>query len=197
MEVLKIRHILDKVLNYLYYSDYLNLLIVLNLEKEYAHRALYIKNLDNITLKDLLYRNLKYFNSQIIRSNFTTFWDNIYLDKFNEKFFIDNADLIDHQKLKQLKKETISFDYGNKYIDIYSYIVTRNFTEKFHQTFPLFKNLKICREYSCLVDIEIIGQLCPSCYKNQCPRCRQVEFNLELDERGCCQGCAGCSQYDY
>jgi hypothetical protein len=184
MEVLKIRHILDIILSYLrnrwYTQDYLNLLLALNLTDEYAHRVLKLdhSNFQCLT-RDLLYHNLKNFSSDFIRSNFTLFWQTINLDKFNEKFFIDNKDLIDREKLKELKK----------HCDTNYVTVKRNFSEKFHKKFPLFEELKICRILGCNNEIDFLGQLCSNCVENKCPRCLVVILpKLEM-RRGRCQLC--------
>jgi hypothetical protein len=210
MEILKVRHILDNILSNLrevwYSNDYLNLISALNLTNEYAHRELGIKKLDYIS-EVLLTKNLKFFTPTTIRSNFDTFWDMIDFTKFNENFFIDNKDLIDHRKLKQLKKQSVKFDYSNLYANVYPHSNNRDFfSDIFHQTFPTYNNLKICSSYiwvpsdddwdDCLTEVEVMGQLCDTCKANKCPRCGQViQPQLELD-RGCCEECAGCSQYD-
>lgn len=200
MEVLKVRHILDNILSNLQQfwnaDDHLNLLIALQLDNEYAHRELNLKHLNHVS-KVLLTHNLKFFTPEIIRSKFTIFWDKVDLNKFNEQFFIDNNDLIDHEKLKQLKKKNVTFDYKNLHFGIVPHFAKRNFSELFHQTFPIYNELKICYNYECMSDVEVLGQLCTACKSNQCPRCREVILpQLVLDDRGCCEECVGCSEYD-
>lgn len=200
MEVLKVRHILDNILSNLRYGwfaqDNLNLLLALNLLDEYAHRELNLDHkIEHIT-RVLLNNNLKNFSPETIRSNFTLFWKTIELNKFNETFFIDNYDLIDHEKLKMLKKKCVTFDHTNMYVDVFPVCTMRNFSEKFHKLFPLFERLKVCYNYDCYNETEVLGQLCPKCKKNKCPRCREVIPDLKLDNWGCCEECAGCSQYD-
>lgn len=201
MEVLKVRHILDNILSYLrggwFAEDYLNLLLALNLTDEYAHRELKLdhSNFQHIT-RVLLNHNLKNFSSDSIRPNFTLFWQTIDLDKFNEKFFIDNNDLIDHEKLKELKKKCVIFDDTNPYIDVLPVSRKRNFSEKFHELFPSFEKLKVCHTYECNNETAFLGQLCPNCVENKCPRCLQVILpKLEMSWGGC-ESCLGCSQYD-
>jgi hypothetical protein len=217
MEVLKVRHILDNILSNLrewYSYDYLNLISALNLTNEYAHRELGLKKLDSIS-KALLTQNLKYFTFKTIRSHFDLFWNNVDLSEFNENFFIDNEDLIDHQKLKQLKRQNTKFDYCNLYLNVYPHSNKRNFSDIFHQIFPIYNGLKICSSYTwvpihpsgvtgnddawdeCLTEVKVMGQLCDTCKANKCPRCGHViQPQLELDDWGCCEECAGCSQYD-
>lgn len=186
MEVLKVRHILDNILsnlrNWWNKHDYLNLISALHLTNEYAHRELWLKKSDSISMA-LLTQNLKYFTSETIRSHFDLFWNNVDLSEFNENFFIDNQDLIDQTKLKQLKKKNNSNN--------------RNFSGVFYQTFSTYNSLKICSNMSwyneCLNEVEIMNQLCDTCNANKCPRCEYVILSkLELDNWGCCERCAEC-----
>jgi hypothetical protein len=201
MEVLTIRPILDTILNHLrklwFVDDYLNLLIALNLNVEYSRRELGLKTEDYIS-KILINHNLQFFTKEIIRLNFTKFWNNVDFSKLNENFFIDNYDLIDLIKLKQLKKYYLNFECDYYFEDMPTYFSTRNFSEKFHAQFPSYKKLTICSGiYECYNDVEVLGQLCPNCKKNQCPRCKEIILPQLKLEHGCCEYCAGCTQFDY
>lgn len=189
MEVLKIRPILDNVLKYLYADDFLNLLVTLNLEKEYACRALKIANVNkcfDITMSILVNHTIKYVDKQTIRDNFNAVWNVVEFHKFNDKFFIDNYDLISHKKLRQLRKTYTIFDYDD-----------RDFSEEFHKTFPDFNGLKLCVVHDCLNVVEKYGETCPKCDQNTCPRCHCVVLpKLELNRFGECEGCAGCAEFE-
>jgi hypothetical protein len=222
-QIFENRHILDNILKYLNSYDFINTLLALDLVDEYAHRQInkfntvlqkcdridecqcyfecnscgwkYNLNDKLLLLKRLINHNLKYFKPQVIRDNFDIFWEYVEFDKFNEQFFIDNSDLIDNKKLKQLKKHFIEFNYSSNQ-DVLSYIIVDNFSHEFKTRFPNYDTVKIC--YECLNDVDTLGKLCHNCLQNKCPRCYDVVLpKLELNRWGCCEGCAGCSQYDY
>lgn len=194
MHVLNIRHVLDIILNHSSFEDGSAALKAVSLEVEYAKRELTTGK--SIACYNTLINpsTIPYLTPETIRSHFTTFWYKVNLCNLNDSFFIDNCDLIDREKLKYLKRRYIKFDYDYRSEDILPYRATRNFSETFHNTFPDFKDLKMCYNCDCDNEVDILGQLCPTCTENKCPRCDEVpyELPLELDRWGCCSGCAGC-----
>ncbi len=70
-------------------------------------------------LGNLLKISIPYFTSDEIRSNFNIIWENIDLIPFNEKFFIENYDLIDHKKLLCLVDWERSLEKSEKMVEYY------------------------------------------------------------------------------
>lgn|SRR5574343_47184 len=196
MEVLKLNPITNNIIKYLDDWDFLSFIQALNLQNEYALRELKISKFSWPKSTLLLEGTIQYIQPEIIRQYFDSIWDLVDLNLFNETFFIDNYDLIDHNKLKQLwKKCFINDSHQVQNVKIFS--------DKLHDIFPTFKNLIICRGWSyyegeCYNEVETLGELCHNCRENQCPRCYYVILpKLELDNWGQCGDCAGCKPYSY
>jgi hypothetical protein len=212
-KILKIPHILDQIIHHLKDDDYINLLIALKLGKVHTLRQLKISqnlNIETMTtrwrfrwrLSRLLNLFLRFFTPNEIRSNFDIIWENTtYLSNFNENFFIDNYDLIDHKKLLKMKYE---FHVNN------DFCVSRDFSRAFHDRFPTFSSLKVCSNFlQCENEIvhdanspsvmPSVKHMCFNCYTNKCPRCDYVMLpKLILSHGRYCESCDGCPQYsDY
>jgi hypothetical protein len=213
-KILKIPHILDQIIHHLKNDDdYINLLTALKVGKVYTLRQLKISQNPNIAsvsptyfgvgsrwrLNRLLKFFLPFFNSNEIRSRFDIIWDHTtFLSDFNEKFFIENYDLIDHKKLLEMKCE-----FG----------VDSNFSKVFHDRFPTFSSLKVCSNFlDCETEITDLAidqdgsssdhlkdQMCSNCRVNKCRRCGYVMLpKLIYTHDRYCDGCLGCPQYsDY
>jgi hypothetical protein len=169
------------------FDDYLNLLSALQLEKEYALRQLVVtqykpkectweKNFELINL------TLQYFDVSTIRKYFSFFWTYVDWDKWNDNFFIDNNDLIGFEKLKELKRKSLFFDFTKlKHSETLPCTERKSFSEKFHKVFSDFKNLKICHgnytsvyfynDIFCTNEVKVLGRACETCKKLQCNEC--------------------------
>jgi hypothetical protein len=160
------------------------LLIVLKLEKVYLLHQLNIITHKSIVAKWKFYTLLEFFlllfTSCEIRSYFDIFWQCIYYSNpFNEKFFVENYDLIDHKKLLQLKD------------------LNRDFSKAFHDRFPTFNKLKVCSNFlQCETEMVFEGEMCSNCRLNECSRCNYVMLPKLVYLNGCCESCDGCSQFN-
>ena len=134
--------------------------------------------------------SLKDLNRDTVRTCFDTLWGFIVsrqcpwsfypiAELVSEKFLIQYADLINVEKLKQLK----TFE--------------RNFSPLFDKTFPNYKTLEI-------ICSECFGALqsgrCLNCEEKTCVRCdyrSHTKITYEPSGWGdyACESCAGCRQY--
>lgn len=184
--------ILYNILDHCDNTSYVNFLIAMHLDIRFT-----LQNLqDGKTLiykkKKLLQHNVTHLSKDVTIPNFNKIWEAISPATIDEMFLINHKHLVDVVKVKS---KCINFKLTNYPYGKIPY-TERNFSELFHEAFPKYEDIKIC--WGCNKEGSETGKLCQSCTDNQCPRCRfpSVYEPLQMDEWGCCQECAGCSEYD-
>jgi hypothetical protein len=196
--ILLLDPILYNILDHCDNTSYVNFLVAMHLDIRFTLQNLQDGKTLTYKKRNLLQHNVSRLSKDVTIPNFNKIWEAIFINTIDETFIINHKHLVD---IVEVKSQSINFKLTGYPYGKIPY-TERNFTELFHQVFPQYKDIKIC--WGChLLGMSAgepfeTGKLCQSCTNNQCPRCRfpSLYEPLQMDERGCCQECAGCSQYD-